>query len=71
MTTCHALSAGVGASVHAVSKGHLGKFGPPEGYRVCPECLGKPPLVVRDGRHVPAHCRRCQGRGVVPTLPVG
>lgn len=30
----------------------------------CPECKGYPPLVVRDGRHVPV-CFVCEGRGFV------
>ena len=31
----------------------------------CPECLGYPPLVPRDGRLVPT-CERCGGSGNVP-----
>jgi len=31
----------------------------------CPECLGYPPLVHREGRLVPT-CERCGGSGNVP-----
>lgn len=54
--------------------GHLGKFGPPVGYRVCPVGLGHPPLVVKDGRHMPKLCAHCDGRGCgkdVNDLPPG
>jgi DnaJ-class molecular chaperone len=32
----------------------------------CPQCHGAPPLVVKDGRHVPEYCPTCEGRGSVP-----
>ena len=31
----------------------------------CPLCHGYPPLIVRDGRHVPT-CDACGGQGSVP-----